>query len=236
MQHAEATYLGSGLKATYYGDPLGAGATNDGACLWGNVQPAFGTNVVAAGPAIFNNREGCGLCFDVSCDSSRDSWKEQQQPGPDCIAGSIRVYVTNLCPECDANHIDLSMPVFLSIAEQRAGIIPITMTPCGQVDKNKNPISGSAGSVSTSSKSAQDSPSVTPSPPAATPSPTAPPPTNPPDTPPPTNPPQTPSPTNPPPTNPPQTPSPTNPPPTNPPQTPSPTNPLPQNPLKRLPN
>ena len=28
MQHAEATYLGSGPKGTFYGDPSGAGATN----------------------------------------------------------------------------------------------------------------------------------------------------------------------------------------------------------------
>jgi hypothetical protein len=51
------------------------------------VKPVFGVYTVAVGDAIFNNKQGCGLCFDVQCDPSRDDWKAQQQPGPDCIAG-----------------------------------------------------------------------------------------------------------------------------------------------------
>jgi expansin (peptidoglycan-binding protein) len=60
-------------------------------------------------PADFGGSAACGTVLDVT--------------GP---KGTVRVTVSDLCPECEAGHLDLAAPAFARIADPVAGIVPIT--------------------------------------------------------------------------------------------------------------
>jgi expansin (peptidoglycan-binding protein) len=87
--------------ATYYD------ATGAGACLF-DASP--GDLMVAAMDAPeFANSEVCGEFVSVT--------------GP---RGTITVRIVDLCPECQAGHLDLSREAFAQIADLPQGIVPIT--------------------------------------------------------------------------------------------------------------
>lgn len=87
--------------ATYY-DATGAGACSFDA----SPQDLF---VVAMGAPIYDDAALCGSCLEVT--------------GP---SGSTRVRVVDKCPECAADHIDLSRQAFEKIAPIKDGRVPIT--------------------------------------------------------------------------------------------------------------
>ena len=64
---------------------------------------------VALGPAEYSAGAACGSYLDVT--------------GP---KGSVRVKVTDQCPECGTGHLDLSRTAFAAIGTLSDGIIPIT--------------------------------------------------------------------------------------------------------------
>jgi expansin (peptidoglycan-binding protein) len=66
---------------------------------------------VALSPADFGGSAACGTVLDVT--------------GP---RGTVRVTVSDLCPECGSGHLDLAAPAFARIADPVAGIVPITFT------------------------------------------------------------------------------------------------------------
>ncbi|GIJ48991.1 hypothetical protein Val02_58770 [Virgisporangium aliadipatigenens] len=89
-------------KATFYA------ADGGGNCSFDKVSSPL---VVALGPSEYRAGAACGSYLDVN--------------GP---KGSVRVKVTDQCPECAAGHIDLSREAFERIGNPVDGIIPITYT------------------------------------------------------------------------------------------------------------
>ena len=89
--------------ATYY-DATGAGACSFDA----SPQDLL---VVAVGAPIYDDAALCGACVEVT--------------GP---TGSTKVRVVDKCPECAADHIDLSREAFAKIARIEDGRVPITFT------------------------------------------------------------------------------------------------------------
>jgi len=97
---AAANPVESGI-ATYYN------ATGDGACTFG---PSPGDLLVAAMDAPeYDNSAVCGEYVLVT--------------GPQ---GSVTVRIVDLCPECQAGHLDLSQQAFAAIAQLQLGVVPIT--------------------------------------------------------------------------------------------------------------
>jgi expansin (peptidoglycan-binding protein) len=87
--------------ATYYY------ATGNGACLFGE---APGDLMVAAMNAEeYDNAAWCGAYVHVT--------------GPN---GAVTVRIVDLCPGCDAGHLDLSEQAFAAIAPLHLGVVPIT--------------------------------------------------------------------------------------------------------------
>ncbi|HEV7654184.1 MAG TPA: expansin EXLX1 family cellulose-binding protein [Mycobacteriales bacterium] len=66
---------------------------------------------VAMSPVDFGGSAACGTVLDVT--------------GP---KGTVRVTVSDLCPECESGHLDLAAPAFARIADPVSGIVPITFT------------------------------------------------------------------------------------------------------------
>jgi expansin (peptidoglycan-binding protein) len=87
-------------QATFYA------ADGGGNCSF---DPVVNPMVVALGNAEYRAAAACGGYLDVK--------------GP---KGTVRVKVTDRCPECAAGHIDLSRQAFAKIGDTNAGIVNIT--------------------------------------------------------------------------------------------------------------
>lgn len=100
---ASSTTLGDPVAgvATYY-----TAAGPAGACM-PLTFPANGYTA-AAGPALFDDGRGCG------------SWVEVTG-----ARGTVLVKIDNLCPECEAGHLDLSTEAFAAVDDPTKGVVPI---------------------------------------------------------------------------------------------------------------
>lgn len=100
IARARENPLHSGV-ATYYD------ATGDGACMFG---PSPGDLMVAAMNAEeYNHAAYCGAYVQVNG-----------------AKGSVIVRIVDLCPECQAGHLDLSREAFAAIDDLVKGRVPIT--------------------------------------------------------------------------------------------------------------
>jgi expansin (peptidoglycan-binding protein) len=94
-------------RATFYA------ADGSGAC--GFDPSPQDLDVAAIDAPEWNGSGACGACASVQ--------------GP---KGTITVRIVDLCPECEAGHLDLSQQAFAKIADVSAGNVPITwsVVPC----------------------------------------------------------------------------------------------------------
>ncbi|CAO2207601.1 unnamed protein product [Urochloa humidicola] len=126
--------------ATFYGGRDGSGTTA-GACGYKDTRAdGYGVQTAAVSTALFAGGAACGGCYEVRCADS-----------PGCKASPaappLVVTATNLCPPnyqqsgdnggwCNPprEHLDLSMPAFLQIAEEKSGIVPVSYrrVPCAR--------------------------------------------------------------------------------------------------------
>ncbi|KAK9669164.1 hypothetical protein RND81_13G112800 [Saponaria officinalis] len=106
--------------------------TEMGACGYQVFKDGYGLATTALSTTLFESGAKCGSCYEVKCVNS-----------PWCIAGSVQVTATNLCPPstgpqawCNAplHHFDLTEPMFLKIGQYKAGIVPIQYRriPCAR--------------------------------------------------------------------------------------------------------
>lgn len=84
---------------TYYA------ANGSGACSF---DPSSDLDVTALNAEEWRGSASCGACVDVR--------------GPD---GSVRVRIVDLCPECEAGHLDLSESAFAKVARPELGRVDV---------------------------------------------------------------------------------------------------------------
>jgi len=114
--------------ATFYGGRDGSGTTDGGACGYkGELGKDYGALTAAVGPSLYSSGAGCGACYELKG-----------------TKGTVVVTATNQAPPPvsgqKGEHFDLTMPAFLKIAEEKAGIVPITYRKYVVQPKNILPI------------------------------------------------------------------------------------------------
>uniref|UniRef100_A0A0E0I3Q3 Expansin n=2 Tax=Oryza TaxID=4527 RepID=A0A0E0I3Q3_ORYNI len=99
--------------ATFYGGRDASGTTEGGACGYKDAD-GYGAMTAAVSPALFDNGAGCGACYELKGESGK----------------TVVVTATNQAPPpvngMKGEHFDLTMPAFLSIAEEKLGVVPVS--------------------------------------------------------------------------------------------------------------
>ncbi|ESQ47104.1 hypothetical protein EUTSA_v10028217mg [Eutrema salsugineum] len=117
-----------------------------GACGYGDLnKQGYGLATTALSTGLFNDGYTCGACFEIMC-TNDPKW---------CLPGSIKITATNKCPAnytkttdiwCNPpqKHFGLSLPIFLKIAQYKAGVVPVRYRniPCAKTGGVKFETSG----------------------------------------------------------------------------------------------
>ena len=98
--------------------------TKEGSCGYGNlskdVYPFWQVAAFATSNKFFNSLPGkaCGTCWEIQCVEGKE-FAGRCRPG----APSVTVTITDSCPECAADHMDLQALVFDKLAPMPLGRI-----------------------------------------------------------------------------------------------------------------
>ncbi|KAK9820245.1 hypothetical protein WJX72_007952 [[Myrmecia] bisecta] len=122
------------FKATYYGgvpdglDPYDASfGTSVGSCGYGlldkTVWPYWSVGALATNNTFYKIGpiRGCGSCFEIQC--LNNNGRFAGRCGADPNSRTVTIQITDACPECEANHIDLQALTFDKIAPMSVGRI-----------------------------------------------------------------------------------------------------------------
>jgi expansin (peptidoglycan-binding protein) len=112
-QKADTSAAGSKRgEATFYG-----GNTNGGMCSFSGYTLPSGMFGTALSDSNWDNSAACGQCVSVTGPSGK----------------KITAMVTDQCPGCGPNHLDLYENAFEQLAEKQKGIINVSwdFVPCG---------------------------------------------------------------------------------------------------------
>ncbi|CAG9462753.1 unnamed protein product [Pedinophyceae sp. YPF-701] len=126
----------SSAAGTFYGgapdgmDPDSPSyGTSIGSCGYQRLSrdqwPYWRVGALATSNYFFNNLavKGCGACFEVVC---QDRWPFEGRCNSDVSRRSVKIVVTDSCPECGSDHLDLQARTFEQIAPMRGGRISLS--------------------------------------------------------------------------------------------------------------
>jgi hypothetical protein len=102
--------------------------TKEGSCGFGPADSgdvlSFTTAALSPSNTFFKQgpTNGCGMCFQLQCDDSRGGVCKTDSAG---VPLSVLVRITDSCPECEEDHIDVQALAFQKIAKPEIGRIKI---------------------------------------------------------------------------------------------------------------
>ncbi|KAK9824737.1 hypothetical protein WJX74_003216 [Apatococcus lobatus] len=140
-----------GDRASIYNPSMGA---IDGSCGYGAVSltsyPFWSIGALSPSNLFFQEGpvEGCGMCFQVQC--VNDGPQFAGKCNPDWQTNSITFMVTDKCPECQADQVDLNALAFQKLAPLANGRVAlqyrrVTCTPQEPVSVRVDANRGSGG-------------------------------------------------------------------------------------------
>jgi Lytic transglycolase/Expansin C-terminal domain len=100
--------------------------TSEGACGYGAISkdnwPYFSTAALSPSNEFFKSGplQGCGQCYEITCDAG-SSCKTDSSGKP----LGVLVQITDKCPECGTDHIDMQALAFAKLADSALGRINI---------------------------------------------------------------------------------------------------------------
>eukprot|EP00884_Botryococcus_braunii_P000413 jgi/Botrbrau1/10372/Bobra.146_2s0010.1 len=125
--------------ATNYGGPFDGKNPSDpswgtlnGACGYGQLDkgkwPYWSVAALSTQNRFYlaDNIKGCGQCFEIKCvdrQGGEETWTGRCYTGPEQV--SVIVQITDECPECKPDHIDIQAMTFEKLAPMHLGRVNI---------------------------------------------------------------------------------------------------------------
>ncbi|KFM23596.1 Expansin-A11 [Auxenochlorella protothecoides] len=105
--------------------------TSEGACGYGSISkdayPYFSVAAFSPSNHYYQSDalKACGQCFQIQCEEGRNGKTGVCKTDAQGEPLSILVMISDVCPECEANHIDVQSLAFGKLADQGLGNIDV---------------------------------------------------------------------------------------------------------------